>query len=128
MRRDRLPSRGEIWDVDWSPGRGSEQVGRRPALVVQNDHGNHSLRYPNTIVVAVSRQGRPIPFHVRIDAGPDSGLAADSWAKCEQVLTVAKDRLGAAPRGRVSLETMRRVDQALLLSLGIDPSAALEEG
>jgi mRNA-degrading endonuclease toxin of MazEF toxin-antitoxin module len=79
------------------------------------------------IVVAVSRQGRPIPFHVRVEAGPDTGLAADSWARCEQVLTVAKDRLGAAPRGRVSPETMRLVDRALVLSLGIGPSAALDE-
>ena len=31
--------RGEIYWVDWNPGRGSEQSGLRPALVIQNDIG-----------------------------------------------------------------------------------------
>lgn len=49
-----LPRRGEIWLVDWSPGRGSEQAGKRPALIAQNEHGNLSEGYPNTIVVTIS--------------------------------------------------------------------------
>jgi mRNA interferase MazF len=60
------PNRGEIWQLDWSPGRGSEQTGVRPALIVQNDPGNHSPIYPNTIVVSISTKGRNIPFHVFI--------------------------------------------------------------
>ena len=32
-----FPKRGEVWLVNWSPARGSEQAGRRPALVIQND-------------------------------------------------------------------------------------------
>ena len=39
------PRRGEIWDVNWSPGRGAEQQGTRPALVIQNDRGNASLSH-----------------------------------------------------------------------------------
>jgi mRNA-degrading endonuclease toxin of MazEF toxin-antitoxin module len=31
------PKRGEIWIVNWNPSRGSEQAGKRPALVIQND-------------------------------------------------------------------------------------------
>jgi len=45
-----LPRRGEIWDVNWSPGRGAEQQGTRPALIIQNDRGNASTTYPLTIV------------------------------------------------------------------------------
>ncbi len=56
--------RGEIWYVDFDPARGSEQAGRRPALIIQNDAGNESARYPNTIVLAMSTKGRPVPFHV----------------------------------------------------------------
>ena len=43
------PRRGEIWDVNWSPGRGAEQQGTRPALIIQNDRGNTSPSYPLTI-------------------------------------------------------------------------------
>src|SRR6266550_1296907 len=43
------PRRGEIWDVNWSPGRGAEQKGTRPALIIQNDRGNTSPSYPMTI-------------------------------------------------------------------------------
>ena len=88
-----VPRRGEIWQVDWSPGRGSEQSGRRPALIVQNDAGNRSTRFPNTIVVAVSTKGRDIPFHVRLEPSHKNGLSEVSYVKCEQVLTISKDRL-----------------------------------
>ena len=43
--------RGEIYWVDFGKTKGSEQGGKRPALVVQNNIGNkHS---PTTIVVAI---------------------------------------------------------------------------
>jgi mRNA interferase MazF len=85
--------RGDIWVVDWSPGRGSEQSGMRPALVVQTDAGNLNPHYPNTMVVAVSTKGRPVPFHVLIEPSDQNGLNVSSFAKCEQVLTISKERL-----------------------------------
>ncbi len=118
------PLRGEIREVDWSPARGSEQSGKRPALVVQNDAGNQADRYPNTIVVALSTSGRDIPFHVRIAKSRSSGLADNSFAKCEQILTVSKSRLSTSPIGKVTSEEMREVEEALLLSLGIDRGPA----
>lgn len=44
--------RGEIYWVNWNPGRGSEQSGLRPALVIQNDIGNKFS--PTTIVAALT--------------------------------------------------------------------------
>ena len=32
--------RGELYWIDWSPGRGTEIIGTRPALIIQNDIGN----------------------------------------------------------------------------------------
>jgi mRNA interferase MazF len=113
------PSRGEIWDVDWSPARGSEQSGRRPALVVQNDFGNHSTTYPNTIVVAISTKGRDIPLHVRLEPSRENGLQAVSFVKCEQVLTISKTRLVGKSRGRLHNDALQRVDAALKRSLDL---------
>lgn len=116
------PSRGEIWLVDWSPGRGSEQLGRRPALIVQNNHGNHSRGYTNTIVVAISTKGLDIPLHVRIAKSRANGLREDSFVRCEQVLTISKSRLTGRPWGRLTPEQMERVDSALRESLALAPA------
>jgi len=85
--------RGDIWLVDWSPSRGSEQAGIRPAVVVQTDAANLNPRYPNTIVVTVSTKGKAVPFHVPIGPSEQNGLKEKSFVKCEQVLTISKDRL-----------------------------------
>lgn len=118
----RLPKRGELYWVDWSPARGSEQSGRRPAVVVQSDAGNGSVSYPNTIVVAVSTKGREIPLHVRLRPTKRIGLLETSFVKCEQVFTVSKERLSPDPIGRLDDRELREVDAALLLSLGLATS------
>lgn len=115
-----LPRRGEIWRVDFSPGRGSEQIGQRPALILQNDAGNQNPRYPNTVVLAMSTHGRPIPFHIRIDPSPQNGLREVTYVKCEQILTLAKARLlDREPVGRLSPAEMRKVEVAVKLSLAL---------
>src|SRR5258708_20188832 len=69
------PRRGEIWDVNWNPGRGAEQQGTRPALVIQNDRGNSSASYPLTIVASMSCTERELPLHLRIAPTPENGLS-----------------------------------------------------
>jgi len=110
-------SRGDLWWVDWSPGRGPEQTGRRPAIVVQTNAANHNPHYPNTVVVAVSTKGRNVPFHVRLEPSAENGLTAPSFAKCEQVLTISKQRL-TERLGRVG-EEMSNVEAGLRLVLDL---------
>jgi mRNA interferase MazF len=112
------PRRGEIWDVNWSPGRGAEQQGTRPALIIQNDRGNASESYPLTIVASMSRTERELPLHVRIAPNGENGLTDYTDVKCEQVMTIEKSRL-LRKRGSITLEEMRRVDIALKLSLSL---------
>ncbi|GCE26292.1 mRNA interferase [Dictyobacter alpinus] len=110
------PRRGEIWDVNWSPGRGAEQQGTRPALVIQNDRGNSSSSYPLTIVASMSRTERELPLHVRITPTPNNGLTDYTDVKCEQIMTIEKSRL-IRRRGSISADELYRVDQALRISL-----------
>jgi len=112
------PRRGEIWDVNWSPGRGAEQQGTRPALIIQNDRGNASLSYPLTIVASMSRTERELPLHVRITPNHENGLTDHTDVKCEQLMTIEKSRL-IRRRGMITSEEMLRVDQALRLSLNL---------
>ena len=112
------PRRGEIWDVNWSPGRGAEQKGTRPALIIQNDRGNTSLSYPLTIVASMSRTEREIPLHVRITPSEENGLTDFTDVKCEQVMTIEKSRL-IRRRGIITSEELNKVDVALKLSLDL---------
>lgn len=110
--------RGQIWLVDWSPGRGSEQLGKRPAVVIQTDAANSNPRYPNTIVLTLSTKGLPVATHVQVEPDPRNGLRQTSWIKCEQVLTISKDRLEAC-WGTLSNGDLLRVEAAVVLALGM---------
>jgi len=112
------PRRGEIWDVNWSPGRGAEQQGTRPALIIQNDRGNLSHNYPLTIVASMSRTERELPLHVRIAPSEENGLTDYTDVKCEQVMTIEKSRL-LRRRGTITSEELSKVDIALKLSLDL---------
>ena len=112
------PRRGEIWDVNWSPGRGAEQQGTRPALIIQNDRGNTSPTYPLTIVASMSRTERELPLHVRIAPTAENGLTDYTDVKCEQVMTIEKSRL-LRRRGAITSEDLGRVELALRLSLNL---------
>jgi mRNA interferase MazF len=108
--------RGEIYWVDWNPGRGSEQGGLRPALVIQNNVGNEFS--PTTIVAALTTAAeKPYPFLVKIKTN-ESGLPKDSMVNLSTILTVDKRRL-ANKCGELSLQKMADVDEAIKTSLGL---------
>ena len=108
--------RVEIYLVNFGTPRGSEQAGKQPALVIQNDIGNESS--PTTIVAGItSKIKQPYPFHVEVSSA-ESGLPQDSTILLEQILTIAQDRL-LQRCGRLSSDKMREVDRALTYSLGM---------
>jgi mRNA interferase MazF len=110
------PCRGDIWTVDLEPVRGHEQAGRRPALVVSVDLFNHGPA-DLVVVLPLTSKAKGIPLHVSI-APPEGGVKAISYVKCEDIRSVAKQRL-AKFWGRVSSETMHEVEQRLAILLGM---------
>ncbi len=110
-----FPKRGEIWVVNWNPARGSEQAGKRPALVIQNNIGNEHAS--TTIVAAVSTTVKKYPMNVLLDP-PQGGLIKPSIIKTIQILTVSKDRLEKR-LGLVDENKMKEVERALKLSLSL---------
>jgi mRNA interferase MazF len=85
---------------------------------VQRDTANRNARYPNTIVVAISTQGRAVSAHVPLDPTPTNGLSAPSFVKCEQLITISKERLGAR-LGQLDAEDMAKVSRALRMMLAL---------
>ena len=110
------PARGEVWFVDLNPVRGHEQAGRRPALVISVDGFN---RGPADLVVVlpVTSREKGIPFHVEISP-PEGGVRAHSFVKCEDVRSVATERLRSR-LGAVSPQTMEAVEDRLRILLGL---------
>src|SRR5207249_9128961 len=114
------PSRGEIWLTDLGTGRGHEQSGQRPVLVMSDDAFNAGLAglvmtIPLTSKVAKSKN---IPAHIRIDP-PEGGLKTPSVLLCDQLRTISRDRLAKAAWGTVSAATLAGVEKTLRLLLGL---------
>jgi mRNA interferase MazF len=111
------PRRGEVYLVSLDPTVGAEIKKTRPAVVVQNDVANR--RSPITIVAAVTAQfEEPLyPTEVPVRA-PEGGLTTDSVVLLNQIRSVDRRRL-VRRLGSLKSETMREVDRALLLSLGL---------
>ena len=108
--------RGEIYWVDWSPSRGSEQGGIRPALIIQNDVGNRVS--PNTIVASITTApNKTYPFMVRCTP-EESGLQQESIIDLESIMTVHKSRLGQKC-GELNKAKIAQVDRAIRVSLDL---------
>ncbi len=109
--------RGDIYYADLSPVVGSEQGGIRPVLIIQNDVGN---RYSPTVICAAitSRMNKAkLPTHIEIDARRCQ-IMKDSVILLEQIRTIDKQRLKDLI-GHLDKERMRRVDEAIRVSLAL---------
>ena len=84
--------RGDMYFTDFGIGLGSEQMGYRPAVIIQNNTGN---MYSSTVIVAAITSQKPqkalLPTHYPL--GAESGLEAPSIILLEQIRTISQERL-----------------------------------
>ncbi|MGH7794283.1 MAG: type II toxin-antitoxin system PemK/MazF family toxin [Candidatus Binatia bacterium] len=109
------PRKGEVWLVNFNPGRGSEQRGTRPALIIQNDTGN--IYASTTIVAAITSTIKEFPVTVVLAAG-EGGLKQRSMVNLAQLLTIDKRRLQKR-LGNLSEAMMEKVNEAVRVSLDV---------
>jgi mRNA interferase MazF len=83
--------RGEIRWADLSPGRGHEQEGRRPVLILSQDVFNE--RSGTVIAMAITSQPQRAGFPLTLEIG-QAGLPKRSWVKISQVRTLSVERIG----------------------------------
>jgi mRNA interferase MazF len=110
------PRRGEIYLVAFDPTVGHEIQKTRPAVVIQNDISNQYS--PITIVAAVSSQFSDPPYPREVMLAARSGLSKPSAVILNQIRSVDRQRL-VKRLGAVDAATMRKIDQALMISLGL---------
>ena len=112
-----LIKRGDLFRADLNPTKGSEQAGRRPVLIIQNDIGNQFSEV--TIVAAVTSKSfsKEYPVNVNLPKGAGN-LKADSTVMLNQIRTLDKARL-ENKIGHLSGYYLDKVNAAVKLSLGL---------
>lgn len=111
-----LPQHGEIWFAWLDPVVGHEQGGRRPVVVVSNDHFNsspHGLR----MVAPITSRNRGILMHVPLSAS-EGGFDRNSVVMCDQIRTCSLDRFRKFV-GKLETEIMVRIADRLHMVLKI---------
>jgi mRNA interferase MazF len=105
------PLQGEIWNINFTPVAGPEQVGRRPALVISNNAFNAAANEPCVVIPLTTRGGRAaqvvLPSDIVIEP-PEGGVTSRSIVLTNQIRTVSHQRLEAR-RGVISHSTLRTV-------------------
>jgi mRNA interferase MazF len=86
-------------------------------LIVSTDPFNQG-RSRLVVVVPFTTRGRGLPIHVEVRP-PDGGWREVSFAMCEQVRSLAVDRLGPQPLGRVPAVVLSAVGDRLRLLLDL---------
>jgi len=108
--------KGDIVLTDLEPVKGSEQGKTRPCLVIQNNVGNAVS--PNTIIAAISaRKEKEYPFIVHVQEG---GLTKESTVLLNQIRTVSIEHRIIRKLGTLKPSTMKKVDEALKISLALE--------
>ena len=113
--------RGEVHWADLVPRSGSEQMGRRPVIVVSHDGFNQTPAWKSIIVVPISTsssQSKRGPTVVEIPGGAGS-LPKTSFAVCHQVTTLDRAKL-ARRIGALPAEVLREVEGGLKAAMDLD--------
>lgn len=107
--------RGEIYYANLEPVVGSEQGGKRPIVVLQNNIGNY---YSPTVIVATitSRLKCYLPTHVHI--GEINGLTPKSYIQLEQMRTIDKSRI-LKYMGCLNDKQLVKMNEALKISVSL---------
>lgn len=113
MNSERKIMRGEVYYIKSFPTVGHEQRSGRPAVIVSNNENNaHSGTFE---ICYLTLQDKPkLPTHVFIDRGP----CINSTVLCEQITTVAQDKVGDF-MCTVPDDIMDKIDKALAVSLAL---------
>lgn len=109
--------RGDIFYANLGIRMGSEQDGRRPVLIIQNEIGNE---YSPTVIVAVLTskiKKMYLPTHLIV--GTRFGLPEKSIVLFEQLTTIDRRRLDRYV-GTLDHNVMQKANQAIKVSLGLE--------
>lgn len=108
--------RGDVFFADLGDGIGSEQIGKRPVLIIQNNIGN---KHSTTVIIApitskLCKTKLPTHHYVK----DNKFLPANSLVLLEQVRTIDKVRLMGF-LGHINSKEMKNINEKINVSLGL---------
>ena len=112
-----LLKRGDLFWVNLNPVKGSEQAGRRPVLVLQNDIGNEHAQTTIIAPLTTTKFIKVYPTNVFFSKGT-VGLRFDSTVLLSQIRVIDKTRL-ESKIGHISEKYIEKVEAALKISLSL---------
>ena len=110
--------KGSVYWVDFSPGKGSEPMGRRPGLVIQNDIINKS-KINTVVVLAITSNLKygQLPGNVVLKKG-EANLPKKCVINVSQIKSVdkssIKEKIGSLSQGK-----LQTVNKGLKLMLDL---------
>ena len=110
--------KGDIYYASFDEGIGSEQTGKRPVLIIQNNIGN---KYSPTVIVALITKhckAMYIPTHTLLKTIDTPFLKYNSIVLTEQIRTIDKTRL-LEYLGTINSYQLDEVNKALKISLAL---------
>lgn len=115
--------RGDIYFIRLGSGTGSEQSGTRPAVILQNDVGNaHSPTLIVATLTSKTEKKAAQPTHCLVE--PEK--LEPSIVQAEQIFTIDKSRVQNFA-GHLTPEEMSRVDDAVKISLALNPMGSIQK-
>ncbi len=106
-----VPARGELVWIDFNPQAGSEQAGRRPAVVLSP--GPYNGRVGLALFCPITRQVKGYPFEVPL---PD-GLTVSGVVLSDQIRSLDWRRRNAQPATMLPRKTIEQVLQKVAVLL-----------
>lgn len=107
--------RGDFYWCDFGQNEGSEANGKRPCIIIQNDKGNQASTTTIVAPLTTKLKANHIPTHIFVST---KYLPKPSNIVLEQIRTIDKNRL-CGKIGRADAELMARVNNGILISLGV---------
>jgi mRNA interferase MazF len=102
VARISAPDRGDVVWLDFGTTKGSEQRGRRPAIVLSPSSYNRLSGL--TLVCPITSADKPYPFWVSISAGAVKGFVI-----ADQVRSISWEKRRAKRAGRAPASTTNEV-------------------
>jgi mRNA interferase MazF len=111
-------NRGDLYWVDLTHRKGSEQRGKRPVLILSHNAFNTVPNWNSVIVVPLTTSPKALKGPTAVPVPKlKTGLPTDSIALCHQMTTIDRarleDRIGA-----LEPNALQAVERGILLAMG----------
>lgn len=116
MNKNWVFHQGEIYFADLGVGYGSEQGGKRPVVILQNNVGNRFA--PTLTIVPITSHTKKTSQPTHFIFQPRSALKGVSMVLAEQIQTIDKQRI-LSYVGKLNEEEFSGVMDAVCVHLGM---------